>query len=350
MIISPGWVHPAGAIMNDEGAPGAQNTTNDVIVSGTRRCARAAVVAGLPRLRAAIHTSGPSIEVLRSFLMAAKRLRTIDLLEKYHNELVAEWTRELESVQTRTSPQELRGQAEQFLRLLLDAARSNSLDISSETWTPVRRFLDELSASRARAGYTWVQTATFVFSLKRPIFAILRRELKDDVQAIAQETWLATELVDKLGLHTVSSFQSTREQVIIRQQQELLELSTPVVTLWDGILAIPMIGTLDSARTQVMMEALLQRIVETGSQVAILDITGVPTVDTLVAQHLMKTVTAIRLMGGDCIISGVRAQIAQTIVHLGVDLAGITTKSSLADALALAFQRTGRTVTARAKA
>ena len=279
--------------------------------------------------------------------MAAKRLRTIELLGKYHNELVTAWTNELEAGggQTRTSKDELRGQAEQFVRLLLDAAGSGSLDITSEGWAPVLRFLDEVSASRVRAGYTAAQTATFIFSLKRPIFAILRRELADDAKAIAEEAWIATELLDRLGLHTVSTFQTTREQVIVRQQHELLELSTPVVTLWDGILAIPMIGTLDSARTQVMMETLLQRIVETGSQVAILDITGVPTVDTLVAQHLLKTVTAIRLMGGDCIISGVRAQIAQTIVHLGVDLAGITTKSSLADALALAFQRTGRTVT-----
>jgi len=279
--------------------------------------------------------------------MAAKRLRTIELLGKYHTELVTAWTNELEAggSQTRTSKDELRGQVEQFVRLLLDAAGSGSLDITSEGWAPVLRFLDEVSASRVRAGYTAAQTATFIFSLKRPIFAILRRELADDAKAIAEEAWIATELLDRLGLHTVSTFQTTREQVIIRQQHELLELSTPVVTLWDGILAIPMIGTLDSARTQVMMETLLQRIVETGSQVAILDITGVPTVDTLVAQHLLKTVTAIRLMGGDCIISGVRAQIAQTIVHLGVDLAGITTKSSLADALALAFQRTGRTVT-----
>ena len=148
-------------------------------------------------------------------------------------------------------------------------------------------------------------------------------------------------LLDQLGLHTVKSFQRAREEVISRQQQEMLELSTPVVKLWDGILALPMIGTLDSARTQVVMESLLQKIVETGSQIAIIDITGVPTVDTLVAQHLLKTVTALRLMGADCIISGVRPQIAQTIVHLGVDLQGVTTKANLADALALALKRIG---------
>ena len=143
----------------------------------------------------------------------------------------------------------------------------------------------------------------------------------------------------------MATYQRSREDVIARQQEELLELSTPVVKLWDGVLAVPMIGTLDSSRTQLVMESLLQRIVDTGSELAIIDITGVPTVDTLVAQHLLKTVTAIRLMGADCIISGVRPQIAQTIVHLGIDLTGITTKASLADALALALKRSGYVVT-----
>jgi rsbT co-antagonist protein RsbR len=280
--------------------------------------------------------------------MAAKKLRTVDVLDRYHKELLDEWTRELQVgvAQSKASvgTAELRGQAEDFLRLVVDAARTGGMEVESQAWAPVRRFLEELSVARVRAGFDSAQTATFVFSLKQPIFSILRRELGNDAQALADEIWVTTLLLDKLGLQTVSTFQRTREDVISRQQAELLELSTPVVKLWENILAIPMIGTLDSARTQVMMEALLTRIVETGSQVAILDITGVPTVDTLVAQHLLKTVTAIRLMGGDCIISGVRAQIAQTIVHLGVDLQGITTKATLADALALAFQRTGITV------
>jgi rsbT co-antagonist protein RsbR len=144
-----------------------------------------------------------------------------------------------------------------------------------------------------------------------------------------------------MAQYTVSTFQAARESIIVRQQEELLELSTPVVKLWDGILALPIIGTLDSHRTQIVMETLLQKIVETGSELAIIDITGVPTVDTLVAQHLLKTVTALRLMGADCIISGIRPQIAQTIVHLGIDLQGIATKATLADALALALQKTG---------
>jgi rsbT co-antagonist protein RsbR len=281
-------------------------------------------------------------------LMPAKKLRTADVLDKYHRELLEEWTAELQASGAQSKAggagADLRAQAEEFLRLVADAARRGDPDVGSEAWAGVRRFLDELSAARVRAGFTSAQTATFIFSLKRPIFAVLRRELGNDAQALADEIWVTTLLLDRLGLHTVSIFQRTREEVISRQQAELLELSTPVVKLWDNILAIPMIGTLDSARTQVMMESLLTRIVETGSQVAILDITGVPTVDTLVAQHLLKTVTAIRLMGGECIISGVRAQIAQTIVHLGVDLQGITTKATLADALALALQRTGQTV------
>ena len=156
--------------------------------------------------------------------------------------------------------------------------------------------------------------------------------------------WSTTELIDKLGMHTVKTFQKAREEVIARQQQEMLELSTPVVKLWEGVLALPLIGTLDSARTQVVMETLLERIVETGSSTAIIDITGVPTVDTQTAQHLLKTVTAIRMMGAECIISGIRPQIAQTIVHLGVDLQGVTTKATLADALGLALKQSGLTM------
>jgi rsbT co-antagonist protein RsbR len=165
-----------------------------------------------------------------------------------------------------------------------------------------------------------------------------------DSNALGEELWRATELLDKLGLFTTEVYQKSREEIIARQQQDMLELSTPVVKMWDGVLVLPLIGTLDSQRTQMVMESLLQRIVETAAEVAIIDITGVPTVDTLVAQHLIKTVTAARLMGADCIISGIRPQIAQTIVHLGVDLRDIATKSSLADALALALRKLGLTI------
>jgi rsbT co-antagonist protein RsbR len=158
---------------------------------------------------------------------------------------------------------------------------------------------------------------------------------------VAEQLWRATSLLDTLGLYTTETYQKGREEIIARQQQELLELSTPVVQLWHGVLALPLIGTLDSARTQVVMESLLQAIVETGSSIAIIDITGVPVVDTLVAQHLLKTVAAARLMGADCIISGIRPQIAQTIVHLGVEINDVITKATLADAFAIALTRIG---------
>jgi rsbT co-antagonist protein RsbR len=205
--------------------------------------------------------------------------------------------------------------------------------------------LADLSRSRGQNGFSPSETATFIFSLKKPLFQRLRAEVGRDAGALAQETWKSTELLDRLGLFTMEVFQKSREEVIARQQQEMLELSTPAVKLWEGILAVPIIGTLDSARTQVVMENLLQKIVETGAELAIIDITGVPTVDTLVAQHLIKTVTAARLMGAECIISGIRPQIAQTIVHLGVDLGGISTKATLAEALRLALHRAGLTVT-----
>jgi rsbT co-antagonist protein RsbR len=183
----------------------------------------------------------------------------------------------------------------------------------------------------------------FIFSLKQPLFDVIRTTVKDPKE-IVTDVWAATVLLDKLGLLIMELHQQNREAVIHRQQEELLELSTPVVQLFDNILALPLIGTLDSARTQIVMENLLQRIVETGAMIAIIDITGVPTVDTLVAQHLLKTVAAARLMGADCIISGIRPQIAQTIVHLGVDLSEVTTKATLADAFTIALQRTGASI------
>jgi rsbT co-antagonist protein RsbR len=240
----------------------------------------------------------------------------------------------------------LREQCDQFLSLLAGPASSDSLlDLSDAAWTPTRAFLADLSRSRARLGFSPSDTASFVFTLKRPLFAMLRREFADDAQRLADETWLATELLDQLGLLTVEEYQRGREEVIGAQQREMLELSTPVLTLWDGVLALPLIGTLDSARTQIVMETLLQRIVETEAEIAIIDITGVPTVDTMTAQHLLKTVTAARLMGAECIISGIRPQIAATIVHLGMDLGVVTTKATLADAFRVALARSGRTVT-----
>ncbi len=245
----------------------------------------------------------------------------------------------------RASPEELRQQTSEFLDALQPALGSGSVDIESPSYLGVRAFLESFSRGRAQLGFSSSETATFVFSLKQSLFNQLRQDAGSDIGSFSNGVWAVTQLIDTLGLHTVKTYQLAREEVIRRQQEELLELSTPVVKLWEGILALPMVGTLDSARTQVVMESLLNKIVETGSEIAILDITGVPTVDTLVAQHLLKTVTALRLMGAECIISGVRPQIAQTIVHLGVDLQGVTTKASLADALSLALKRTGFKIT-----
>ena len=273
------------------------------------------------------------------------------VLKKRAKQIQADWLTDLTgsgsdgSGNNRISGGELEQQSAQFLQLLSAAAEGKrAVDLNSAQAKPLREFLEALSRSRAQQGFTSGETATFIFSLKRPLFQALKIEAGANADALAEEIWAATQLLDSLGMHTVSTFQRAREELINRQQEEMLELSTPVVKLWDGILALPMIGTLDSQRTQVVMESLLQKIVDTGSDMAIIDITGVPTVDTLVAQHLLKTVTALRLMGAECIISGVRPQIAQTIVHLGVDLQGVVTKANLADALALALKRAGYTI------
>jgi rsbT co-antagonist protein RsbR len=272
-----------------------------------------------------------------------------NVLKKSGKDIQANWARDLASAlptgKGRISTVELEQQTAEFLKLLTAVAEhAKASDIAASDFKPIREFLEGVSRSRASQGFSSDETATFIFSFKKPFFAALKAEIGKDAEELATQTWKATELLDSLGLHTVKTFQKSREDIINRQQREMLELSTPVVKLWDGILALPMIGTLDSSRTQVVMENLLQKVVETGAQIAILDITGVPTVDTLVAQHLLKTVTALRLMGAEAIISGVRPQIAQTIVHLGVDLQGVTTKANLADALALALKRTGSTL------
>jgi rsbT co-antagonist protein RsbR len=238
----------------------------------------------------------------------------------------------------------LREMSRRFLDLFSEAF-SASADASSPSWKPVKEHLAEVTRTRAEQGFSPSETATFVFSLKQPLFDFAQQRAGQDSKKLAEMLWDLTALLDKLGLYTNEAYQETRESVILRQQQELMELSTPVVRLWDEVVALPLIGTLDSARTQVVMENLLQQVVQTGARIAIIDITGVPTVDTLVAQHLMKTVAATRLMGADCIISGIRPQIAQTIVHLGVNLNDIVTKATLADAFLIALQRLGATVT-----
>jgi rsbT co-antagonist protein RsbR len=257
--------------------------------------------------------------------------------------VLEDWTRVqlADTRRGRVEEAELRRQSRKFLSLFRAAAERGSLDTSNRDWEPLRQMLEDLSSERAQQGFSASETATFVFSLKQPIFDRIRSRFASDPDRLAAVTWTLNLLLDRLGLYTTEVYQKGREALISRQQQEMLELSTPVVELWEGVLALPLIGTLDSARTQVVMETLLQRIVETGSAIAIIDITGVPTVDTLVAQHLLKTVAAARLMGADCIISGIRPQIAQTIVHLGVDLEGVITKATLADAFGVALRRAG---------
>jgi rsbT co-antagonist protein RsbR len=266
--------------------------------------------------------------------------------------ILAEWLREMSGATRRSDlikESDLHAQCSHFLHLMQSALEAGGTNLQATAWDGVRTLLGEISKTRAQQGFTPSETAMFVLSFKRPIFRQIRQIYKTDAEAVATEAWTATELLDGLGLYTMEAYQKSREEVIRRQQEELLELSTPVVKLWEGILALPIIGTLDSARTQVVMESLLQAIVQTNSRVAIIDITGVPTVDTIVAQHLLKTVTAARLMGADCIISGVRPQIAQTIVHLGINLLDVTTKATLSAAFKVALDKAGIVLTQQTK-
>lgn len=282
--------------------------------------------------------------------MAIDSSRIAEMLDRNQQQILIEWMDDLRENMSQldsTTEFSIRQYCVQFLSLLQTALRSGNTDaMQGREWDEIRALLTEVSKSRARQGSTPSETATFIFSLKQSLFDHLRADLGDRPELLAQDTWSVSVLLDRLGLYTVEVFQHSREQIIARQQQELLELSTPVVKLWRDILALPLIGTLDSARTQIVMESLLQKIVETGASIAIIDITGVPTVDTLVAQHLLKAVAAARLMGADCIISGIRPQIAQTIVHLGVNLEEVTTKATLADAFIVALRRTGTTISA----
>ena len=244
------------------------------------------------------------------------------------------------SFKSRISEAELRNNLHDFVLALKQGLANGKVDdLDGAGWASMRSMLTNLSRQRATQGFTPAETAIFVFSFKPVLFNQLRQAYADDPASLAEEILTSTELLDKLGLLTMEAYQKTREAVIVRQQQEMLELSTPVVELWTGILALPLIGTLDSARTQIVMQNLLEAIVARGADLAIIDITGVPTVDTLVAQHLLKTVAAARLMGAECIISGIRPQIAQTIIHLGVDLGSVITKANLADAFRLALKK-----------
>lgn len=280
--------------------------------------------------------------------MTAVETGIAKLLTDHEQDILLEWLDQQKKAGAlqigRINESELTAQCRGFLRLLRDAVAKDGANTAGTVYAPVREFLGDLSNSRALQGFSPTETATFVLSLKFPLFNAANRDKTMSPIAIAQITWALTLLLDELGLQTVEAYQKSREEIIRRQQREITELSTPVVKLWEGVLALPVIGTLDSQRTQVVMENLLQSIVDEGAEIAIIDITGVPTVDTLTAQHLLKTVAAARLMGADCIISGIRPQIAQTMVHLGVEL-NVISKATLADAFAVALRRSGRVVT-----
>jgi rsbT co-antagonist protein RsbR len=265
--------------------------------------------------------------------------------------ILTDWLAKLRaSPDNRLSATELEAQCESIITRLAQACRDGNLtDIDAASFATLRELLADLSRARALQGFSPTETATFILSLKQPLFGRVRTVLGSEPERLAIETLTISELIDALGLFMMETFQRAREEVIIRQQTEISELSTPVVKLWQGILALPLIGTLDSARTQVVMENLLDSIVRYEADIAIIDITGVPTVDTLVAQHLLKTVAAARLMGADCIISGIRPQIAQTMVHLGVEL-NVVSKANLSDAFALALRRLGKMVVSQKRA
>jgi rsbT co-antagonist protein RsbR len=275
-----------------------------------------------------------------------------EIVQRHENDLLAEWLRlqnqNLAARRDRISESQLRANSQDFVMGLREAlSATHSSNTAGIEWAKLREVLTEVSKQRASLGFSPTETATFVFSFKEALFNKLRQEYTNDPGKFAELTWQATELLDQLGLFTIEAYTKSRESVISRQQQELLELSTPVVELWTGILALPLIGTLDSSRTQVVMQNLLEAIVAKEADLAIIDITGVPTVDTLVAQHLLKTVAAARLMGADCIISGIRPQIAQTIIHLGVDLGAVITKATLADAFRLALKKKNLSIGSR---
>jgi rsbT co-antagonist protein RsbR len=269
------------------------------------------------------------------------------LIEQNENELLDEWVkhqkRAMGSAAQRISEGQLRSASQQLLGALrVSLQQRDAADAGKDA--SLQKVLAGVAHERLTQGFSPSETAIFVFSLKESLFDRMQRDFSSDPALLAKETWNITRLLDDLGLYTFEMYQKGREEVIRRQQQELLELSTPVVELWEGILALPLIGTLDSERTQIVMQNLLDAIVAKSADLAIIDITGVPTVDTLVAQHLLKTVSAARLMGADCIISGIRPQIAQTIIHLGVELQGVVTKASLSGAFAYALQHRRMTI------
>ncbi|MFE2301137.1 STAS domain-containing protein [Streptomyces sp. NPDC059445] len=266
--------------------------------------------------------------------------RLVGLLTVRGEDLGAEWADKVTgSLGGRVSRAEVQRELQEIYTALVAALADGSLDGRGEAFGEVRALLTELSRNRAHQGFTPTETAVSVFALKEVLEPSPSGD-DSDLQAYLK----FSALLDTLGLFTIEVYTRTREELISAQAEQLLELSTPVVKLWDGVIGVPLVGTLDSARTMVVMEKMLQALIDTGAEQAIIDITGVPAVDTEVAQHLLKTVVAARLMGAECTISGIRPQIAQTIVALGINFGDIVTKATLADALRHALRRSGVTL------
>jgi rsbT co-antagonist protein RsbR len=280
---------------------------------------------------------------------AASSPFVVDLLVRRHDEILDMWIKDrLESDEFRDeliSKKELRRQSQQVIDVLIRSIRDSGGDeFASPSFDDMRAFLNQISRDRAVKGYTPIESATYILSLRNTMLALLAEELEGDAVALIREMDYFTNLLDKMGIVMVENFIRSREETIQQQRLDMMELSTPVIKVWDKILTLPIIGTLDSRRAQMMTEALLQKIVESGSTIAILDITGVRTMDTLVANHLIKTVTAARLMGARCILTGVSPAIAQTMVQLGIDLTQITTRAQMSDGIKLALEMLGRAV------
>jgi rsbT co-antagonist protein RsbR len=265
--------------------------------------------------------------------------RLAEILTAQTEDVVATWTTTVTStLRGRVGAAQVDRELRELFGAIVSALQQGRLDAHGEEFSEVRALLTELSRARARQGFNPTETAISIFALKEATESVFIKDLDaDGVRAFLQ----FSRLLDDLGLFTFETYARAREELISSQTEQLMELSTPVVKLWDGVIAVPLVGTLDSARTMVVMEKMLQALIDTGSEQAIIDITGVPAVDTQVAQHLLKTVVAARLMGAECTVSGIRPQIAQTIVSLGIDFGDIVTKATLADALRHALGRSG---------
>jgi len=264
--------------------------------------------------------------------------RMAAFLRDHQDKIVGRWSElVVAGVRGRSSVVEARRELEDIYSLVVAVLSGpGESGPDEQARVELRAVLTEFSRSRARGGFTPSETALGLFSLKEAVY----EQIADSAE-LMPEFLAFSRLIDDLGLYTFESYATARERIITDQATSMLELSTPVVRLWDGIIAVPLVGMLDSARTQLVMEKLLETLVATGADHAVLDITGVPTVDTEVAQHLLKTVNAARLLGAECTVSGIRPQVAQTIVSLGIEFGDIATKATLADALAHALSRAG---------